>query len=105
MADTDDDEQTIARRPKVPARDADGVPDLAGSDERERRDAWVAAGRSAEELAVGHSADELAAGRSAEELAAKHAEADHQRRDEELELDALEERELLDTRRKLQRET
>lgn len=96
MADTDDDEQTIARRPKVPARGADGVPDLAGADERERREAWIAAGRSD---------DELAAGRTAYELAAQHAEADEERLDEELELDALEERELLDTRRKLQRDT
>jgi hypothetical protein len=105
MADTDDDEQTIARRPKVPAWGADGVPDLAPAGERERREAWVAAGLSDDQLAAGRSADELAAGRSAEELAAQQAEADQQRRDEELELDALEERELHDTRRKLQRET
>ncbi|MDX6264433.1 MAG: hypothetical protein QOH84_6121 [Kribbellaceae bacterium] len=62
MADTDDDEQTIARRPKVAARGAD-------------------------------------------EIAAQYAEADQQQLDEELELDALDERELLDTRRKLERDT
>ncbi|NEA36408.1 hypothetical protein [Streptomyces sp. SID13031] len=61
MADTDDDEQTTARRPKVPARGA--------------------------------------------ELAAQRAEADREQVDEELELDALEERELRDTRRQVERDS
>jgi len=95
MADTDDDEQTIARKPKVAGRGADGVPALATADDErlaERREAWVAAGRSA---------DDFAAGQSADGLAAEHAEADQQRLDEELELDALEERELIETKRQV----
>jgi hypothetical protein len=94
MADTDDDEQTIGRKPKVAGRGADGVPALAADDERlaERREAWIAAGRSA---------DDFAAEQSADELAADEAEEEQLLVEEEIELDALEERELRETRRKL----
>lgn len=105
MADTDDDEQTIARKSKVPGRGADAVPALAADDERElaeRREAWVAAGRSADDVATGRSGDELEAGRSADELAAQHAEADRQRLDEDLDLDAIEDRELRQARLRLE---
>ena len=96
MADTDDDEQTIGRKPKVAGRGADGVPELAADDERlaERREAWVAAGRSAADFTAEQSADQLAA-EDAEET------EEELQLEEELELDALEARELRETRRKL----
>ncbi|WBQ05604.1 hypothetical protein [Kribbella sp. CA-293567] len=69
MADTDDDEQIIARKPRVPARGADGVPELAKAD------------------------DEL-------RVEEEHAEAGRLRRDEDLELDDREERELREARQR-----
>lgn len=82
MADTDDDEQTMARRPTRHNRGEEGV--LAAEEQRlaERREAWVEAGRTADELE-----DEL------------DEEQQEQLREEELELDAREERELRDIRR------
>lgn len=86
MADTDDDEQTMARRPTRHTRGEDGVPaaEAAAEEQRlaERRESWVQAGRTADELAEELDEEELE-----EELR------------EELELDAREERELRDVRR------
>src|SRR5687768_8555850 len=92
MADTGDDEQTIARKPQVTG--GDGVPDQAATDERlaERRQAWIAVGRSADDIAAEQSAGELAAGEAEEEQLLV---------EERLELGALDARELRETRRKV----
>jgi hypothetical protein len=99
MADTDDDQQTMARRPRVPARGADGVPEQATADEErlaERRELWIAAGRSADDFDAGRSDEELAAelAEAESQLVEEKTEAEGLRHDEDLALDDHEEREL-----------